>query len=211
MSIARTLKQVGALYTQNLAAHGISSPSVGWKDETSQRLRFQKLAEVIEPTALVEGYSALDWGCGYGAMQDYLAERGGLRQFVGYDISAPMLAEAARRAQAHSCESLFRESSDVVDRADFVFVSGTFNVRFDCPPDEWREYIERTLALLWQHTRKGLAFNLLTTYVDWEAKDLYYADPAHFFDYCKRTLSPAVTLLHDYPLYEWTMLVRKTT
>ena len=35
-----------------------------------------------------------------------------------------------------------------------------------------------------------------------------YGDPCAFFQFCKREISPDVTLLHDYPLYEWTMLVR---
>jgi len=34
------------------------------------------------------------------------------------------------------------------------------------------------------------------------------ADPRPFFDFCMRELSPNVTLLHDYPLQEWTILVR---
>jgi hypothetical protein len=39
--------------------------------------------------------------------------------------------------------------------------------------------------------------------------DLYYADPLFFFDYCKTRFSRFVTLIHDYPLYEFTILVRK--
>ena len=52
---------------------------------------------------------------------------------------------------------------------------------------------------------------MLSTYSDVERRraDLYYADPHMVFDYCKRTFSPAVALLHDYPLYEFTILVRK--
>jgi hypothetical protein len=44
--------------------------------------------------------------------------------------------------------------------------------------------------------------------VDWKQDDLYYGDPLFFFDHCKRTFSRTVTLLHDYPLYEWTIHVR---
>jgi hypothetical protein len=39
--------------------------------------------------------------------------------------------------------------------------------------------------------------------------DLYYADPRAIFDHCKRTFSRWVALLHDYGLYEFTILVRK--
>jgi hypothetical protein len=58
--------------------------------------------------------------------------------------------------------------------------------------------------------RRGFAFNALTSYADSEKKraDLYYADPGYWFDFCKRGHSRRVTLLHDYPLYEFTLLVR---
>ena len=39
--------------------------------------------------------------------------------------------------------------------------------------------------------------------------DLYYADPCELFDRCKRRYSRNVALLHDYDLYEFTILVRK--
>ena len=38
--------------------------------------------------------------------------------------------------------------------------------------------------------------------------DLYYADPCRLFDHCKRRYSRHVALLHDYGLYEFTILVR---
>jgi hypothetical protein len=40
---------------------------------------------------------------------------------------------------------------------------------------------------------------------------LYYADPCALFDLCKRRYSKHVALLHDYGLYEFTILVRKTS
>ena len=38
--------------------------------------------------------------------------------------------------------------------------------------------------------------------------DLFYADPCWLFDQCKRRHSRDVALLHDYGLYEFTILVR---
>ena len=55
---------------------------------------------------------------------------------------------------------------------------------------------------------KALAFNLLSTYVDWQEPHLFYGDPLFWFDHCKRNYSRQVALLHDYPLYEWTIVVR---
>jgi hypothetical protein len=53
--------------------------------------------------------------------------------------------------------------------------------------------------------------NCLTGYSDDDKKRdyLYYADPCRLFDLCKRRYSRQVALLHDYGLYEFTVLVRK--
>ena len=52
---------------------------------------------------------------------------------------------------------------------------------------------------------------MLSTYSDPDKRrdDLFYADPGSFFDLCKQRFSPRVALLHDYPLYEFTVIVRK--
>jgi hypothetical protein len=58
---------------------------------------------------------------------------------------------------------------------------------------------------------RGFAFNMLTLYSDVEkrAMHLHFADPLRYFDLCKRNYAHYVTLLHDYPLYEFTILVKK--
>ena len=201
--LSDALAGVEALYTANLAEHGTSSASVGWPDADAQRLRFDKLAYVIDTDAPI---TVNDWGCGYGAMFRYLDERFTLGGYTGYDISAEML-EAAQ-GFVDDPRARWVQGSEVTETADFSFVSGTFNVRMEASDAAWRRYIEDTLKLLAQRSRRGFAFNLLTTYVDWRKDDLFYADPAHFFDFCRENVSRYVTLLHDYPLYEWTIAVR---
>jgi len=63
-----------------------------------------------------------------------------------------------------------------------------------------------TIADLVAVSRRAIAFNVLTSYSDPARRraDLFYADPVRLFEHCK-TLSPFVALLHDYPLYEFTI------
>ena len=58
---------------------------------------------------------------------------------------------------------------------------------------------------------RGFASTFLTKYSDADRMldHLYYADPLFLFDYCKRNFSKNVALLHDYTLYDFTILVRK--
>jgi SAM-dependent methyltransferase len=202
------LSGVSGLYTKSLAEHGLTSKGVGWKDEASQRLRFQKLAQVIDPTTCPAGMSANDLGCGYGAMFTFLDTLGAprLEKYYGYDISDEMLAAA--RGFIPDARAELIKAATVTHDADYSFVSGTFNVKLEASDREWEEYVKEMLAELARKSKAGFAFNLLSTYVDWKQDNLYYADPLTYFDFCKRHFSRYVSLLHDYPLYEWTRLVR---
>lgn len=206
-AVPRTLEQISQLYGDNLREHGLSSKSVGWRDEESQLLRFDRLVQVL--SADERPFTVNDWGSGYGAMFNYMADRFGdrLTGYTGYDINPAMLA-AAPGFTKNDPRARFVQVDTISEAADYAFVSGTFNVRFETNDEEWTRYIEQCLQMLAGTSRRGFAFNLLTKYVDWKDEKLYYADPFHFVDYCKRNISRYVALLHDYPLYEWTIYVR---
>ena len=208
--VTNVLSGVAQLYEDNLRNYGQTSKSVGWKDEASQILRFKKLAEVIDTRTAADGISVNDLGCGYGAMFKFLDEQPRLKldRYYGYDISNKMLDEA-RRAVANDPRAVFFNGSEITEEADYSFVSGSFNVRLTAENDAWTEHVLSAIRNLAVKSRRGFAFNLLTTYVDWKADNLYYADPFFFFDFCKRNLSRYVTLVHDYPLFEWTLIVTK--
>jgi hypothetical protein len=55
---------------------------------------------------------------------------------------------------------------------------------------------------MFQSCQKGIAFNAMSTYVDFQVDDLYYSNPLAVFDFCKKNLSRKVTLKHDYILRE---------
>jgi len=201
---ARTdLTAIARLYEESLCQHGTASKGVGWRDEASHRLRFEKLALVIEGT---HRSSINDLGCGYGAFLDYLSNAGvAITLFRGYDISAEML-DRARKLHSHA---EFHQGSLLDQVADYSFACGIFNVRLGETEQAWLTYIEQTLDNLNSYSKRGFAFNLLSTYVDFREPHLFYGDPLYFFDRCKKMYSRKVALHHDYPLYEWTITVRK--
>jgi hypothetical protein len=98
-----------------------------------------------------------------------------------------------------------------MDLCDYTVASGIFNIRFGCDDESWLKYILETLSSMNEKSRDGFAFNILTKYSDREfmKPELYYADPAYLFDYCKKNFSRNVALLHDYDQYDFTIIVRK--
>lgn len=209
MSVSEQLQKIQRMYSENVSAKGANSVAVGWTTEEGQMLRFSKLSQIIY--SMDESFSVNDYGCGYGAFLRFLEEdlRCRVSEYHGYDISEEMLSAAKK--EFAKCGSLAKthwiKRDSLQTEADYSFVCGTFNVKFDAERECWEEFIKEKLTEMHRHSRKGFAFNLLTSYVDWEEPHLYYGDPCYWFDFCKRNFSKRVALLHDYPLWEWTILV----
>ena len=199
------LTMVSRYYTAALDRHGPTARGVDWNSEASQHLRFDQLAKVWEGQAEI---SLIDYGCGYGALVPYLRNRGVAFRYAGFDISSTMV-DAARQLHEGPDVAFFTESASL-PAADYAVASGIFNVKLDAPEDEWLQYVLDTIEDLARVASKGFAFNILSRYSDPERRrpDLFYADPLFFFGHCKTRYAGAA-LLHDYPLYEFTMLVRK--
>jgi SAM-dependent methyltransferase len=198
-------QQVRRYYESRLAEHGPTARGVDWNSEDSQRVRFGDLYRLLDadPDA-----SVLDYGCGYGALAQYARERGHRGAYTGFDLSEGMIAAARESAGSEGCTFVSRHEALPV--VDYTVASGIFNVRQSVPVEAWRPYVLETIGDLARLSRRGFGFNALSTYSDPERRrdDLYYADPLELFDHCHRRFSRRVALLHDSPLYEFTLLVR---
>lgn len=205
----RLLAPIADYFSRAIERHGATPAGVLWRDDAGQRLRFAQLAGIFDADDRRGGVTINDLGCGYGALFDFLADRpemaGG--SYVGYDICADMLAHANRRIS--DSRASFVESPRATRSADYTLISGTHNLKLDARDAEWEDYVHKSLIDTWSASRKGLAFNMLGFDRSRRPQSsLYYADPMRFYDFCQRHLSSDVTLVHDYPLAEWTMWVR---
>jgi SAM-dependent methyltransferase len=201
------LQNVSRYYSGTLSEHGATPKGVDWNGHESQRIRFEQLTKII-PTDTP--FSINDIGCGYGALLDYLLENFPTFEYCGIDLTAAMV-QAARNLHEATSTGTFEQGTLPSRGRDYSIASGIFSVCLDTPHAVWKEHINNTLSALDASSTKGFAFNCLTSYSDKDKMKphLYYADPCDLFDLCKRRFSPQVTLLHDYGLYEFTILVRK--
>jgi SAM-dependent methyltransferase len=203
------LADVASYYSEKLAIHGQTPQGVDWNGEESQTLRFEQLSRIVDTDGR---FSINDVGCGYGALLPFLQTRFARFSYHGNDVSADMV-QAAQAAHREVSAASFSCGKEPPAAADYGIASGIFSVRLGHTDSQWKQYIEDTLHMLNRTSVKGFSFNCLTSYSDQDRmRDyLYYADPGYFFDFCKRHFSRNVALLHDYNLYEFTILVRRQT
>lgn len=194
-------------FSEKLTTFGLTPRGVDWNSADAQEIRFAQLIRILRPD---EPYSLIDYGSGFGSLYDYLKRRGHRVEYYGYDFLTQMVT---RGIELHPDDPAchFTSQENDLSSADYSVASGIFNVRLQISDAAWIDYVVGILASLNRMTRKGFAFNMLTKYSDPEymKPELFYADPCFFFDHCKRQYARNVALLHDYGLYDFTILVRK--
>lgn len=200
--------QVRSYYSGKIERHGATPLGVDWPNTVSQHLRFVQLLKLCDFT---KPFSLTDFGCGYGALLEFLAMRHAdcPIRYRGIDISPSMVAAARRRWSDRPDDATFAVGSRCPDVADYVLTSGTFNVRLGRPVREWKDYVETILADLQRNSRIGFAANFMLPHDEGRMEQaLYRTRPQPWIDFCRKRLGGEVELLTDYGLREFTLLVR---
>lgn len=183
-------------YQARLSEHGPSSQAVQYSDRTSHLARFAVLAEVD-----LKMTSVLDVGCGLGDFCHYMRSRGSTVRYHGVDIVPEFITlanEAFSKDELASASNLDAETEALPQGYDYAILSGVFNNAME---DNWA-FMTRTLRQMWEAAGKGIAFNAMSSYVDYRDDGLYYIDPIEVFKFCKFELGGHPILRHDYVVRE---------
>ncbi len=200
--------RVRAYYSEAIDQHGPTPLGVDWPSVASQYLRFLQLLKICD---FDRPFSLNDFGCGYGALLEYLALRhGGARiAYDGIDLSPSMIATASKRWSTRP-QTAFRVASRCLKTADYSIASGVFNVRLSQPIDAWEIYIEHILRDLCDRSRVGFAVNFMLPHDDAPTENELYRTPrSRWIAFCRKRLSCTVTPLTGYGLREFTLLARR--
>jgi SAM-dependent methyltransferase len=199
------IRRVADYYTARIMEHGPVPRGVDWSSAESQQIRFEQLVRLCDSG---KHFSINDYGCGYGMLARFLETRGDDFTYVGFDIS-PVMISHANRALATKPNCAVVDKPGQLSVADYTIASGIFNVKLDAGDEEWTAYVVNTLDHMRELSSLGFGFNLLTRHCDPHLmrRDLHYGDPGFYVSHCLSRFSRRVSLLHDYPLYEFTVLV----
>lgn len=184
-------------YNERLKRYGKDTRTLGWR-RGRQEIRFEALTGI----GTIDGAKVLDVGCGFGDLLGYLKGKGIDVDYHGWDIN-PNLIEIAREEHPEGTFSVIDVSEySGDDEFDYVFSSGIFNYAMS----DNEQFIKTSLSTMFDISRRGVATDFMTSYVDYENEDAYYAEPEEIFGYCKG-LSMRVALRHDYLPYEFCVYI----
>lgn len=189
-------EQIKQHYQQLFEKHGRDHNAVQYSSKESQFARFDVLLELAH-----DARSVADIGCGLGDLLPLLRQTHPHVKYTGYDFVEAFIEDARLQYQADKLakfEQLDILQNEIAEKADYVLLSGMLNNLMD----DNITFTEITLTKMWQAANKGIAFNALSSYVDYQDEGLFYHDPLALFHFCKTKFSKYVTLRHDYDVKE---------
>jgi len=184
------------LYQQLYEKYGISPEAVKARDSKQQQLRFEHLFACSD---VQEDDSILDIGCGSGELLNYMRKIGLNGEYCGIDFIKEFVEHGNnffKNDRASSFVQIDIENDDIPKSFNWVILSGVFNdLR-----DDSEMFFYSTLDKMFEASTKGIVFNSLTKYVDYEDNDLFYTYPDKVMKYCLENFSKYIVLKTNYQL-----------
>ncbi len=188
------------LYNERYTKFGRDIKTVGWGNDSDQSLRFDVLFRGFD----LVGKSILDVGCGLGDLVPYLLDRTyGNFTYIGIDVASKLIEDARTVHDKANCSFYIGDIfSAELPQVDFAVLSGALSLK----RDGIGIYALDTMKEMVKLSREAAALNFLTSYVDFELDHNQHYHPEAIFSFAK-SLSKRVNLIHDYPLYEFTVQI----
>ncbi|MCL6641804.1 MAG: class I SAM-dependent methyltransferase [Candidatus Bipolaricaulota bacterium] len=187
---------------RNIVLAGDDMAVLEYPDEAVQQKIFQHAVEKFDLT----DRKILDVGCGLGYLKKYLDVQGvRYRSYWGVDLSEKMIAGAVRRFGPHFERRDVLEKPFAEDEFDVVFLLSVLGYPIS---DDPFGYMSVLLRELFRVSREGLVFTHLAPGRRQEGSDFTVA-PEDMADWCRKHLSPTVTLDDTLGLVTYVVAVRK--
>jgi SAM-dependent methyltransferase len=194
----------------DLATHGDSYLGVGWTKSEEHADRRHRVSLELVRRRPDEEVSLLDFGCGASHLYEYMLEHGvtGVR-YSGLDLSSKFveLSRGKHPSVDYYCLDVLQNGTGDLPSFDYVVMSGLFTYKGQLSFDEMIAYCKELLAAVFPKARRGLAFNAMTKYVDWEREDLFHLPFDAIASFLVEHLSRHLVVRHDYGLYEYFVYV----
>lgn len=197
-------------YSKTFIDHGRTSKGVDWgEDKENHLLRLQKMLDVIDVNKLSKNNSILDVGCGYGSLFELIRQKGLPIKYTGVDISLPMInsAKSFYPDAEWDCRDILNDSCS--RQYDYVVCNGILTQKLNVSHKQMDRYAQEIIKKMFNMCRIGIAFNVMTTHVNFQVDNLYYRNPVELLAWCMSELTSNIRVDHSYHLYEYTMYLYK--
>jgi len=195
-------------YEDCLTKYGDTHLGVDWPNQADALTRYQVMLDVIREKDSSR-IGLLDFGCGASHLYDYiLANKLSHIDYAGLDISEKFIQLSKEKYPQISYYCLdILQSSIELPAFDYIVLNGVFTEKRELSYDEMWEYFRQMISKVFQLAQSGIAFNVMSSHVDWERDDLFHLPIDKLTDFLVREVSRDFIIRNDYRLYEYTTYV----
>lgn len=199
-----TAKYVGK-YSERFREFGDSHRALGWTRKERVCVRHRVMADVIRWDYHADSVGLLDFGCGLGHFLTCIeSER---IAYMGVDVVPEFVDICKTKYPEKDFYLVDVLAGDTLPTSDYTMANGVFTQKLDTPYADMWEYLSKIVGILFRNARMGIAFNVMSSHVDWERKDLFHVPMDLMADFVQSELSPKFIFRNDYGLREYTAYV----
>jgi 2-polyprenyl-3-methyl-5-hydroxy-6-metoxy-1,4-benzoquinol methylase len=214
--ITQTLKEY---YTQTFETHGATAKGVDWGDEHELLVRYDKMLGVLQKDFMPPacGLSLLDVGCGWGGLLRRARQLKSPIVYSGIDVVESMILYG--REEFPDAEFIHGDVFEIEKDAtyDFVVCNAILTQKLSVTNIEMERFSRQLIRKMFALCRHGIAFNMMSTRVNYTVNNLYYQNPVELLSWLLSDISPRVRLDHGYSslasgkgkFYDFTVYVYK--
>jgi SAM-dependent methyltransferase len=204
-------RSIAAHYEQCLERYGSNHMGMDWPNLVDLKRRFSVMLGVVSQS---EGrlFSLLDVGCGVGLLLDYIKDSDSEHScaYTGLDISEQMVHTARQRHPETPFVIQDIIASPLPDSSyDYIVMNGVLTEKVSLSQADMEAYAKRIIVAAFNAASKGIAFNIMSSHVDWERDELFHWPLDEAVGFMVKACSRNIVVRMDYGLYEYTVYLYK--
>lgn len=206
-------QEIGMHYANCLMKHGDSHFGVDWPTEEGAIRRYDVMIEFVTQHMKKDYVKVLDFGCGLSGLWERIVEIG-LENSVDYwgiDIVQEYVDVSHKKFPDNNyrCIDILAEDAPDIGEYDYVLLNGLFTQKMSLDNEEMFNFLGEVLVTLFQHTRVGIQFNLMSPLVDFKRDGAFHLDFDSLSSFITAKLSRKFVIRHDIFPYEYFCIVYK--
>lgn len=194
-------------YEQCFAEFGDNHLGVNWPNEQDALKRYQVMLDLVindnQPCSL------LDFGCGTSALYEFIKYQNLTSiNYSGLDISEQFILASKKKYPEVDfyCGDILDNSFEIPN-FDYIILNGVFTVKRELSFNQMFEFLKHVLIALKPKANKAIAFNVMSSHVDWQRDDLFHLTHDMLADFLIKKFGRKYVIRSDYGLYEYTTYV----
>lgn len=202
-------KEIVKHYENCFKVYGDNHKGVDWPNESDALTRYAVMAGLLNKE---QSITLLDLGCGAGHFLTFLEQAAQMDNitYTGADLSEVFIDHCQAKFPERQWIQLDLLHDNVPTKYDYIIMNGLFTEKLEASFDEMWQFFTQMLIKAWDITNIGMAFNVMSTQVDWQREDLFHVPMDLMGDFLHKNVSRNFTIRRDYGLYEYTVYVFKS-